>query len=942
MANEQKIIDISVNYSKAVNDLIETKNAITKLRVENVELSKDMATNGGQVLVNNAQIKNLTATLNQNTKAVQDEVLQVKGAEGAYQKLNLQYQLSAQKAKDIAASQGVNSAASIKASKEANDLNEKLKAIDKTVGQNQRSVGDYGIALGRLPGIFGEMQEKGQSVLVALRTKFDSVKDATMSVRDAMLAQREAVAQSMLASEKAAIAEQALATAEAEGAATAGLAATAEEARAAATASATVATEAGATAMKVLKFAIASTGIGILVIALGAVVSYFTSTNEGAKKFQQVMNGVNAVIQSGVKIMGSLGKLIVDVLSGNTKELAKDWDMVKGNIAGATTEIGKNYKAAEQNTKNQQMMAKREREWSGQRLALLKEYEDAKIMASKRSSLDDSGKEAAARKALKINENIFQNDLKIARNKAKMVEEEQKLVSKKDYQAIQDSKNKVQEIINTHSQQQLTIGNLLGKTEQRIEASDKAAVKSAQDAAKARAAEIEKEIEKQKKASDEEIKMLEKKLSVKLKSLSDDLQLSNLIEDEKLAGKIKTDAEWLKIDNDKIKREENNSLEQLNRERENSSLTYNIIKDEKEKILKLNKNADISALDDKMSLELDKQSEIEDKKEIIIQTSKTKIAKNNAAADAKIKADELQAEAMALDNEFELAKNDVDRQLQLTYDKLEAQRLAEVTAANGNAELIIEINRKFHLADIAATEEATKKKIENVYKYADAANNVLSQANSFSKALGDAELANWAKTNKGKANFDAEYAKKKAKLDHDAAVRSKALNLFGAILATAKAITEALPNIPLSILAGAAGALQIGTIIATPIPEENASSSSNSTTTTLTTKLHDGGVDTPDSKLKSDEITRTLLKSERVLSPVQTSIFDNIIRNVSLQGGSNNITSNIGTNQIDQSIMIEAAMSRAFAKMPPTQLSLTEWNDFQARQLLLEENRVIK
>ena len=43
MANEQKIIDISVNYSKAVNDLIETKNAITKLRVENVELSKDMA-----------------------------------------------------------------------------------------------------------------------------------------------------------------------------------------------------------------------------------------------------------------------------------------------------------------------------------------------------------------------------------------------------------------------------------------------------------------------------------------------------------------------------------------------------------------------------------------------------------------------------------------------------------------------------------------------------------------------------------------------------------------------------------------------------------------------------------------------------------------------------------------------------------------------------------
>ena len=61
-----------------------------------------------------------------------------------------------------------------------------------------------------------------------------------------------------------------------------------------------------------------------------------------------------------------------------------------------------------------------------------------------------------------------------------------------------------------------------------------------------------------------------------------------------------------------------------------------------------------------------------------------------------------------------------------------------------------------------------------------------------------------------------------------------------------------------------------------------------------------------------------------------------------MQGGSNNITSNIGTNQIDQTLLLKSAMVEAFKSMPPTQLSLTEWNDFQARQLLLEENRVIK
>ena len=47
---------------------------------------------------------------------------------------------------------------------------------------------------------------------------------------------------------------------------------------------------------------------------------------------------------------------------------------------------------------------------------------------------------------MQINELIFQNDLKIAKNKALMVENEQKLVSKKDYQAIQDAKNKVDEL----------------------------------------------------------------------------------------------------------------------------------------------------------------------------------------------------------------------------------------------------------------------------------------------------------------------------------------------------------------------------------------------------------------------------------------------------------------------------------------------------------------
>ena len=49
--------------------------------------------------------------------------------------------------------------------------------------------------------------------------------------------------------------------------------------------------------------------------------------------------------------------------------------------------------------------------------------------------------------------------------------------------------------------------------------------------------------------------------------------------------------------------------------------------------------------------------------------------------------------------------------------------------------------------------------------------------------------------------------------------RDKALALFQAIVSTSRAVAEALPNIPLSILVGAAGAIQIAAIASQPVPK---------------------------------------------------------------------------------------------------------------------------
>lgn len=67
--------------------------------------------------------------------------------------------------------------------------------------------------------------------------------------------------------------------------------------------------------------------------------------------------------------------------------------------------------------------------------------------------------------------------------------------------------------------------------------------------------------------------------------------------------------------------------------------------------------------------------------------------------------------------------------------------------------------------------------------------------------------------------MDADLERKKAEHDRNAAKRERNVALMSAIVNTASAIAQALPNVALSILVGAMGALQIGTIMRTPLPE---------------------------------------------------------------------------------------------------------------------------
>ena len=89
-------------------------------------------------------------------------------------------------------------------------------------------------------------------------------------------------------------------------------------------------------AMKVLKIAIASTGIGLLVIALGAVVTFFTKTQKGSDLVDKAFGRIGATVDVLVGRFANLGEGITAIFSGDFSKGAK---LLEESFAGVGAEI---------------------------------------------------------------------------------------------------------------------------------------------------------------------------------------------------------------------------------------------------------------------------------------------------------------------------------------------------------------------------------------------------------------------------------------------------------------------------------------------------------------------------------------------------------------------------------------------------------------------------
>jgi hypothetical protein len=86
-------------------------------------------------------------------KAVKEEILAEKGLVSEYQKQSARLNDLRKKYKDLILVQGKETRATRKLKKEITSLDTKLKKVDASVGQFQRSVGNYGKAFGKVTGV---------------------------------------------------------------------------------------------------------------------------------------------------------------------------------------------------------------------------------------------------------------------------------------------------------------------------------------------------------------------------------------------------------------------------------------------------------------------------------------------------------------------------------------------------------------------------------------------------------------------------------------------------------------------------------------------------------------------------------------------------------------------------------------------------------------------
>ena len=249
---------------------------------------------------------------------------------------------------------------------------------------------------------------------------------------------------------------------------------------------------------------IMSTGIGALLIALGSLATYFTSTKRGADQLEKAFTAVGATIDVLKDRISGIGEAISLVFSF---EFKKAGDALKGTFAGIADEIEREVAGMVALKKRTQELRDADMEFMVQKAATRQEIEKARLIA------EDETKSAKERldnlkTALDLEEKTTQRELELARERVAIQQEEMAFSENlvEDEQKLADLKVALIEKETASIKMRRRVVTEVNSLEREIAAEEAARAKERQDAIDAELAAKQKLVEIEEKRLEEQVK----------------------------------------------------------------------------------------------------------------------------------------------------------------------------------------------------------------------------------------------------------------------------------------------------------------------------------------------------------------------------------------------------------------------------------------------------
>lgn len=228
--------------------------------------------------------------------------------------------------------------------------------------------------------------------------------------------------------------------------------------------------------LKIMKVALASTGIGLIVVALGSLLSYFQGTKKGADVFNKALGGIKAVIDNLQQRLHLLGEAVSLLLQGKFKEAAAAAKQAFGkmdNTVKESYEKGKDLAERENKLKKEQIAfivkeaelkneIARLTDISSDKLKTQKEREEAtrdaiklQTQLSKEKIRLQTEEADILVKKNALGDNTYEDDRREAELRAQIL-----MTKKEEYDKIRELKNRIEEILGITGKQEKKEDNI--------------------------------------------------------------------------------------------------------------------------------------------------------------------------------------------------------------------------------------------------------------------------------------------------------------------------------------------------------------------------------------------------------------------------------------------------------------------------------------------------